>query len=714
MKKNITIIFLFISSALFSQLDSLMGVYKNTKSDTTKARLLVYFSEYYSRSNIDTMKFFTKKAISICDKNLPTANATEKNNFKLIKGTAINNLGFHYSLKGKFDSAIYYYQKSLVLFKEIDNQKLCAQALTNIGYNYACKGENTKALNFYYTSLKIQDKIHDIDGLTLTRNNIATIHYSLGEYDKALNEFIKCLTLQEKTKNISNVALYMSNIAHVYSIKSDSSNALLYFRKSLSIRKELNDKNGIYVLYNNLGMLYNKFKNYNEALKYAFLSLEAATELGANEDISILKNNIGNYYKNLNNYTKAYEFIKQGYESAKQINKARNMYICLSNMVDVSEKIGNYKEALEYNKLANALKDSLFNENLKKEAYKKELDFDYSKKKVIDSLQVVANKKITEAKFEQEKTQRYALYGGLCILLSFAVFIFNRLQITKKQNLIIENQKLEVEFKNEEITHQKDLVEEKQKEIIDSINYAQRIQQAVLTGEDVWNKISKDHFILFKPKDIVSGDFYWAYNTPNGRSIFALADCTGHGVPGGFMSMLGNSFLNEIIIENKLFKADEILNKLRSKIINALEQKGNTEQKDGMDIALCVWNKMDNTLEYAGANNPLWLVREKVFTEHKADKMPIGTYLEENKPFASTLIQLQKNDIIFLTTDGFADQFGGPKGKKIKYKPMIELLIRNSSHDMLTQKQLLHESFDNWIGNKYDQIDDVSVIGIKV
>jgi len=262
---------------------------------------------------------------------------------------------------------------------------------------------------------------------------------------------------------------------------------------------------------------------------------------------------------------------------------------------------------------------------------------------------------------------------------------------------------MEVELKNEEVTHQKELVEEKQKEIIDSINYAKRIQQAVLTGADVWNKVSKEHFILFKPKDIVSGDFYWAYNTPNNRSVFALADCTGHGVPGGFMSMLGNSFLNEIVVENKIFKADEILNKLRAKIIHALEQKGGTQQKDGMDISLCVWNKLDNTLEFAGANNPLWLLKNSVSSsvtlsgvegqvenrelqEYKADKMPIGTYLENEVPFASVTIQLEKGDIIFLSTDGYADQFGGPKGKKYKYKPLIDSLIKNSNLSMEEQK----------------------------
>ena len=179
------------------------------------------------------------------------------------------------------------------------------------------------------------------------------------------------------------------------------------------------------------------------------------------------------------------------------------------------------------------------------------------------------------------------------------------------------------------------------------------------------------------------------------------------------MSMLGNSFLNEIVVENKLFKADEILNRLRAKIIAALEQKGMAEQKDGMDIALCVWNKLDHTLEYAGANNPLWLLRNGELVEYKANKMPIGTYLETEVPFSSTVIALQKGDTIYLSTDGYADQFGGDKGKKLKYRPFMESLLRMGPLDMKTQKLELEKSFDAW-KSSYEQVDDVSVIGIRV
>ncbi|MBL7937346.1 MAG: SpoIIE family protein phosphatase [Bacteroidia bacterium] len=416
------------------------------------------------------------------------------------------------------------------------------------------------------------------------------------------------------------------------------------------------------------------------------------------------------------------EKAKKGFDLIQEVGFPD--YISSTSLLlsKIYEKQGNYKDAYVMQILHKKMSDSLSNSENKRASIQKELQYEYEKKTTADSLRIEADKKITDAKFKQEKTQRYTLYGGVFVLICVAFFIFNRLQITKKQNLIIENQKMEVELKNEEITHQKELVDEKQKEIIDSINYAKRIQQAVLTGEDVWNKVSKEHFILFKPKDIVSGDFYWAYNTPNNRSVFALADCTGHGVPGGFMSMLGNSFLNEIVVENKLFKANEILNKLRSKIISALEQKGGTQQKDGMDISLCVWNKLDNTLEFAGANNPLWLLRtvvsssgveNKQLIEYKADKMPIGTYLETVIPFSSVTIQLQPGDIIYLCTDGYADQFGGPKGKKYKYKPLIDSLIKNAPLSMAEQKKILEKAFHDWKLN-YEQVDDVSVIGVKV
>tara|TARA_R110001592_G_scaffold279316_2_gene546747 strand:+ start:613 stop:2664 length:2052 start_codon:yes stop_codon:yes gene_type:complete len=335
-----------------------------------------------------------------------------------------------------------------------------------------------------------------------------------------------------------------------------------------------------------------------------------------------------------------------------------------------------------------------------------------------------AEKEITAqtAELEMEKLLKKIMIFGLFGLIVLTIIFFRIIKQKKKDNKIIMQQKLEVE--------------EQHKEITDSINYAERIQAAVLTSEDEWDKISKEHFVLFKPRDIVSGDFFWAHhNEEKNISIWATADCTGHGVPGAFMSMLGIGFLNEIVIENGIIKPNEILNELRSKIIKALvKNKADIEQKDGMDISLCILDKNTNTLEFSGANNSIWILKnhadlsteeiensktiihptnEKAIIEIKADKQPVGAYTENIRPFKSSYVKLNKDDVVISFTDGYPDQFGGVKGKKLKYKPFKQFFLDNSSHSLENLKLNLEHSFNDWKGD-LEQIDDVCVVAVKV
>jgi serine phosphatase RsbU (regulator of sigma subunit) len=233
------------------------------------------------------------------------------------------------------------------------------------------------------------------------------------------------------------------------------------------------------------------------------------------------------------------------------------------------------------------------------------------------------------------------------------------------------------------------------------------------------NTTDKSFFILYKPKDIVSGDFYYAQaHKPKGskNELFYIctADCTGHGVPGALMSMVGISRLNESIIEKGLIHPNEILDNMRNGIISSLNPEGSEEEsKDGMDCVLCVYDFENGTMEFAAANNPLWHVRDGKVTEYKPDKMPVGKYGEEMKPFTLHKIELQKGDIIYTFTDGYADQFGGPKGKKFKYKQLEELLLKNCHLPMDVQKEKLNHEFESWKGN-LEQVDDICVIGIKI
>jgi serine phosphatase RsbU (regulator of sigma subunit) len=296
------------------------------------------------------------------------------------------------------------------------------------------------------------------------------------------------------------------------------------------------------------------------------------------------------------------------------------------------------------------------------------------------------------------------------IVITFSISLYNRFRITRKQKLIIEKQKCIVEEQKQEVELQKELVEEKNKEITDSINYAKRIQQAILPPPRVVKEFLPDSFILYKPKDIVAGDFYWLESI-NDEVVFASADCTGHGVPGAMVSVVCHNALNRSVREFSLTDPAEILNKTRELVIETFQQSDH-EVRDGMDISLCSFNPKTLKMKWSGANNPLWIIRNNELIEYKGDKQPIGKF-EKSRPFTPHTIDLQKQDIFYILTDGYADQFGGDKGKKFKYKQLQETLLENSMLRSEEQKQKLDQIFESWKGT-LEQVDDVCIIGVRI
>jgi serine phosphatase RsbU (regulator of sigma subunit) len=298
------------------------------------------------------------------------------------------------------------------------------------------------------------------------------------------------------------------------------------------------------------------------------------------------------------------------------------------------------------------------------------------------------------------------------IYLAIQISLIRLKRKNERLEQIVRQRTAKISAQNVELSRQK-------KEITDSIHYAQRIQNAVLSSLKNIEKKIPEYFILLKPRDIVSGDFYWLSDT--GRKIIIVAaDCTGHGVPGAFMSMLGISFLNKIVNENKITEPNQILEKLREDVIQSLKQTGREgEQKDGMDMALCVIDFDSLTMEFAGAQNPLYLIRGNELIETKADRMPVA-YYEQMSDFTSHKITLKQGDCFYMFSDGYADQFGGPRGKKFKYKALKELLIRIKEKSMAEQKELLEKTIQDWAtgpdrnGRQYDQVDDILVVGIRI
>jgi serine phosphatase RsbU (regulator of sigma subunit) len=294
-------------------------------------------------------------------------------------------------------------------------------------------------------------------------------------------------------------------------------------------------------------------------------------------------------------------------------------------------------------------------------------------------------------------------YLGILNVVMTGTLIFLSVRLFKTENLMY----------SEEILQQRAQLEEKNKDIVSSIHYARRIQRVLLASQRVLDKHLPEHFILYKPKDIVSGDFYWA-SAAGSRFLLCVGDCTGHGVPGAFMSLLGISFLNEITVQEKISSPEKIFDRLREEIVRALNPEGTLEEgRDGMDAAMCSFDFASMNMRFACSNNPVWIIRGEQLLEFRADKYPIGMYEGEPQPFTLQETALRKGDMVYLITDGYADQFGGDKGKKFKYRKLQELLITLCRKPAAEQREQLDRTLEEWKGD-LEQVDDILIVGIRV
>jgi serine phosphatase RsbU (regulator of sigma subunit) len=407
----------------------------------------------------------------------------------------------------------------------------------------------------------------------------------------------------------------------------------------------------------------------------------------------------------------------------------------------VYARSSNFEKAYEYALLFKTMNDSIFTLENQKQIHTIENRFEIERKQREIELQSAKLARQEVEIRQQHYKQNVLLVGFVSVLAVVLLFVIAYYRIRKAKKLI-QKQKGQIEESNEElnqsneelnvtietVNQQKLQIEKTNKEITGSIHYAKYIQNAILPKSETFNKFLKDHFVLYKPKDIVSGDFYWTTEL-EGRTIIATADCTGHGVPGAFMSMLGVSFLNDIINKEYITHPAVILRRLRKEVIHALQQKGEMgEQRDGMDMGICSIDFKAMELQYSGANCPLYIIRNKnrqgidnaiktefndaILYEIKGDRMPISIYEKMDK-FNLVEISLQKGDLIYMFSDGFSDQFGGVDGKRFKYKPFKQLLLENCEKPMIDQKSELDKAFYNW-KQDCDQIDDVMVLGFLV
>lgn len=603
-------------------------------------------------------------------------------------------LGDLYYEKGQLDSSIKFYAigENKTLTKK--SEKFNCQFLIKLGTMNREKGIYNVSSQYLYKALTLSEKNNFVSLKAKCYNGIAIISAIQKDYEKAIETYNKSLKIYKETNNDRGLASIYNNLGLIYLDKKENSTALKYFFKALNINLQNSEDYQIATNSENIGLTYSNLENHDLGNIYFAKALKIWYMQGDYNSISINLGYIGNTLILQKKYQSAIDTLQKGLIYAKQANSQASIRDITSYFSKAYEGLNDFKNSLYYYKISKQLKDSLQNGEKLQEITEIQLNYDFNKIKLQDSIKHQVEVSLKEKQLSTEKNYNYIISSILLVILVLLFFVYKNYKEKNKAHNVIKQQK--------------EIVESKQKEILDSISYAKKIQDALLFQANVLNKISPNNFVLFNPKDIVSGDFYWA-TLHNSNFYLAVCDSTGHGVPGAFMSLLNIGFLNEAIKEKEIVEPHSILNYVRDRLIDTISNDG---QKDGFDGILICINQTTKKITYSASNNSPVLISDSNLIELPKDRMPVGKG-ENLVSFNLYNLPYKENDMLFLSTDGYADQFGGPNGKKFKKKQLNQLLLSNSKLPLEKQKEELHKNFKTWQGH-LDQVDDICIIGLKL
>jgi tetratricopeptide (TPR) repeat protein len=647
----------------------------------------------------------------------------------------LNQLAYEYINLGNYEEALPYIQKALKKATDINYSKAIALAFNRMGIIYLYQGNYEKALNSLQQALIIYEKIGDKKGISGLYFRIGGVYTSEGNYRKAINNFLKSLKIGEEIKDERSIAEAYNSIGIIYFYQRNNGKALENYAKSLKFFEVVGDKKRIAGVHNNIGIVYGSSKDYKKALENQLIALKIREETGDRRGIALSQCNIGNIYLLEGNCQKALEYQLKSLKIEKEMHHKQGValeylnvgviYLKLgkleiatdyftkamiglkeighkdgikevySSMSELYEKKGDYKQAFEYHKLYSDIKDTLLNEESSRQITEMNTKYE-SERKEKDIQLLTKDKELQVAEIGRQKLIRNGFVGGLAIAMLLAFVLLNRFQVTRKQKGIIEYQN---------------------SQIVESINYSKRIQDALLPSIESMQQAIPSLFVFYEPKNIVSGDFYFFKEFEN-YLLLACVDCTGHGVPGGFMSTLGSLLLDKIANDENL-KPSEILIKLSDEIIRVLHQQDGGEIQDGMDLSVCLIDRHNRQIEFSGARNGIIVVTNNEAKRYKASPLPVGgNYMKKGAPiernFQTQTISLNANDWVYMYTDGFIEQIGGAENIPMNYEQFEKQLIHLSNMMIADSKiELLQSEFEKWKAIN-EQVDDILILGFRL
>jgi serine phosphatase RsbU (regulator of sigma subunit) len=744
-------LFLLLSSSLFGgnpgKVDSLLSVLRNAPNDTGKVNTLKLLSTEYRTED-------TLKALDYAKQSMDLA---RKLGFVKGVGNAYVRMGSVYKHQKNFGKAISYYKQALSEFEKAKDTRDRIQTLSDIAGIYKQQASYDDAYDYYTRLMVLADQAKDTAGLIDAHGGYANLYRYRGDYVRSLNYYLSAIRLAEAFGDKSAEAGLLTNMAIIYSYQHNMPEEIRIRQRAMAIYEETKDSMNMILGGNNIGEIYYEQGNKAKALEMYNRSLKIIELIGekrANykyigqtyEQFGIVAFDDGDYTRAREYYQKSLDYMIRGKEKkaisscygsmadvAIALKKWDEAQDWLMKKLELSKDIeykqgetdaymllakvmsgkGDFKKAYEYQSEYLRMQQEILNEKSTEQLAEMQTRFDTEKKEK-ELQQQTAQIEQQDREVRQRTIIMYSFIGISAVFLVLAFFSMRQYRMKKRAFTLLQGQNREMMMLNEQISFQKEIIEEKNKDITDSIHYAKHIQEAILPPDDLVYEYLKESFILYKPKDIVSGDIYWLHKTEE-KIFFAAVDCTGHGVPGALMSVLGYSALNTLVSENPAMKPADVLNNLADSIRETFKHQYLQEQiNDGMDIALCSLDRKNMTLSFSGAKSPLCVVRGEELIEVKGDKQAIeGRAVSTVSPFTHTEMKVQSGDCIYVFSDGYNDQFGGSKGKKFKYSQLKALLLSIASKPMHIQKNIMLQTLEDWKGN-LQQVDDILLIGVRV
>ena len=663
----------------------------------------------------------------------------------------LKDIGSDYLLINQYDSAISYYQKGAELTQAPEFQEIYSSLVYNLGIAYMNKGDYTNALEFALLALDMDKKTGIASNIAASLNSVALIHQEWSVNDKALEYRLESIKVSEEAGNNIEVANGYFNLGNLYNKMDKHEQEMEYFKlsnkkyesllqsnpddpslqkayseslyamaiasinqklymeadqyldKALEIYFAIADNSGIGNVYLQKGSIQALEMNYPEAIQYYFQALGFKQGSQDTKGSALTNNLIGSSYYQIQDLQRAETFLLNSNNLAFQIGAKEILQENYRLLSQIYKQLDEFEKAINCHQLYKAYADSILNEGIAKTIEEQNIKYETEKKEQQNT--------ILELTVKKQRSAGVYLIGTIVLVLIILTILYVQFRSKQKTNKIITNKNLLLEDQNIQIAEQKKEIEDKNRDLTDSIVYAQRIQESLLSDTKLLQQSLPESFILLKPKDIVSGDFYW-FGEKDGKFIFSAIDCTGHGVPGAFMSMLGDSYLDQIVYVRGITSPDKILEELNKEIQIALKQES-TDNQDGMDMALCTIDIKTKEVEFTGAKNPLIYIQNGELVKIKGDKKPIGRSGYTEEPFIKHLIEPKGSTCFYMFSDGYADQFGGPDGKKFMTKRLSNLLLKIHDRPMPEQKEIIDQTIKDWMIDQ-KQIDDILVVGFRL